>query len=87
VQVAFEYTPDGGSKRESILRRSFSRGEGRLSVNGGDAVKTHFESFGGFYRETFDVGDDLGSPVSDDYVVPFSFSGKVETVSLELDPK
>ena len=36
--------------------------------------------------ETFDVGKDLGSPVSLDYFdrAPFPFSGKIETVNVEL---
>jgi hypothetical protein len=36
--------------------------------------------------ETFDVGKDLGSPVSLDYFdrAPFPFSGKIEAVNVEL---
>jgi arylsulfatase len=36
--------------------------------------------------ETFDVGTDLGSPVSRDYFArrPFAFDGKIETVSVSL---
>ena len=36
--------------------------------------------------ETFDVGVDLGSPVSLDYFDrrPFRFSGKIEKVTVEL---
>ena len=36
--------------------------------------------------ETFDVGVDLGSPVSLDYFdrAPFKFDGKIEKVTVEL---
>mgnify|MGYP003351771560 CR=1 FL=1 len=36
--------------------------------------------------ETFDVGADLGSPVSLNYFdrVPFEFNGKIERVTVEL---
>jgi arylsulfatase len=47
------------------------------------AGEAHFAWFGAF-SETFDVGSDLVSPVSDDYATPFSFTGKVEKVTLEL---
>jgi arylsulfatase len=56
----------------------------RLSVNGTAAGEAHFAWFGGFGLETFDVSSDLGSPVSDDYATPFSFTGKVKEVTLEL---
>ena len=66
-------------------------GVGRLSVDGKPAGEARFRWFGafssetfGFSSETFDVGSDLGSPVSDDYATPFSFTGKVETVTLDL---
>jgi arylsulfatase len=48
------------------------------------AGEAHFAWFGAFGSETFDVGSDLGSPVSDGYATPFSFTGKVERVTLEL---
>jgi hypothetical protein len=36
-------------------------------------------------RETFDVGEDLGSPVSLDYYdrAPFKFTGKIDTVKVK----
>ena len=36
--------------------------------------------------ETFDVGEDLGSPVSFDYFdrAPFAFDGRIETVTVDL---
>jgi hypothetical protein len=34
--------------------------------------------------ETFDVGEDTGTPVSLDYDVPFKFTGKIERVVVNL---
>ncbi|MDA9468924.1 arylsulfatase [Bradyrhizobium sp. CCBAU 53415] len=37
--------------------------------------------------ETFDIGEDSGTPLDDgDYQVPFAFTGKVNKVTVELDP-
>ena len=34
--------------------------------------------------ETFDVGEDTGTPVSLDYDVPFKFSGQIEKIVVHL---
>ncbi len=34
--------------------------------------------------ETFDVGEDTGTPVSEDYDVPFKFTGQIEKVVIKL---
>ena len=36
--------------------------------------------------ETQDVGEDVGTPVSLSYDVPFSFTGKLEKVTIDLGP-
>ena len=37
--------------------------------------------------ETFDIGSDTGTPVDDkDYQVPFAFSGKIDKLTIALDP-
>jgi arylsulfatase A-like enzyme len=37
--------------------------------------------------ETFDIGSDTGTPVDDkDYQVPFKFSGKIDRLTIALDP-
>lgn len=85
VQVVFEFTPDlakAGTKDVSP-GRSITPGHGRLLVNGKPAGETGFAWFGGF-GETFDVGQDLGSPVSDAYATPFAFTGKVDKVVIDL---
>ena len=37
------------------------------------------------WDENFDVGADTGMPVSDDYQVPFRFSGKLDKLTLKID--
>jgi hypothetical protein len=41
-------------------------------------------SFGFLDWETLDIGSDTGTPVSDEYSVPFAFTGQIEKVTLEL---
>jgi arylsulfatase A-like enzyme len=39
------------------------------------------------WDETFDIGSDTGTPVDDqDYRVPFAFSGKIDKLTVALDP-
>jgi arylsulfatase len=39
------------------------------------------------WDETFDIGSDTGTPVDDkDYQVPFSFTGKIEKLTVSLEP-
>lgn len=37
------------------------------------------------WDENFDIGADTGTPVSDDYQVPFEFTGKLEKLTLTID--
>jgi arylsulfatase len=85
VQITVDFVAEarGGSK-SPLPGWSSAPGIGRLSVNGMPAGEAPFASFGAFGGETFDVGSDLGSPVSDDYATPFSFTGKIEKITLEL---
>jgi arylsulfatase len=85
ARIAVDFVAeDNEGSRDLVPGRSIGPGVGRLWINGTAAGEAHFAWFGGFGLETFDVGSDLGSPVSDDYVTPFSFTGKVEKVTLEL---
>ena len=34
--------------------------------------------------ETFDIGEDTGTPASEDYHVPFKFTGELKKVMIEL---
>ena len=51
-------------------------GEGRID-------KTCFSRFG---AESFDVGMDNGSPVSESYEAPFPFSGTIKRVDIDIAP-
>jgi len=55
-----------------------------ISVDGKEVTRTVPAAFTA--SETFDVGVDLGSPVSRDYFDrrPFAFDGKIDTVSVTL---
>jgi arylsulfatase len=85
VQITVDFVAEAteGSK-SPVPGWSSAPGIGRLLVNGTPAGEARFARFGAFGGETFDVGSDLGTPVSDDYATPFSFTGKVEKVTLEL---
>jgi arylsulfatase len=37
------------------------------------------------WDENFDIGADTGTPVSDDYQVPFRFTGKLDKLTLKID--
>ena len=91
VEIAFDYVVDpsaanGGGWR-NLLASTVSAGTGTLSVNGKSEGTAHFAQFGGFRSsilETLDVGKDYGSPVSTQYKAPFPFTGKIDTVKIEL---
>jgi arylsulfatase len=34
--------------------------------------------------ETLDIGEDTGTPVSEDYKVPFRFTGELEKVTIKI---
>jgi arylsulfatase len=60
-------------------------------VDGKKAGQGHIERttpLGGGFTETFDVGEDTGTPVDESYAakLPFRFSGKLEKVTVELKP-
>jgi arylsulfatase len=37
------------------------------------------------WDENFDIGADTGTPVADDYQVPFRFTGKLDKLSLKIE--
>ena len=60
-------------------------GVARLSINGKPAGETKIVNFGGSRRETMDIGSDLGTAVSSSYSSPFTFTGKIETVRVDVE--
>jgi hypothetical protein len=80
--VRMEFRYDGGGLGKgatvSLLVNDRKVGEGRISTT----------SWIGKYSadETFDIGEDSGSPVSDEYVAPSRFSGTIEKVVIDVQP-
>ncbi len=76
--VVFDFKYDGGIGKG---------GTGTLSVDGRKVAEGRFDYTipGRFsFDETFDIGEDTGTPVSLDYDVPFTFTGKIEKVVVNL---
>jgi hypothetical protein len=75
--VDFKY--DGGG---------FGKGAvARLLIDGASAGVGHIERTAPFvieYGEGLDVGRDTGTPVSEDYQVPFDFAGELDKVTVTL---
>ena len=69
---------------DSYPGRSLRGGIAYLSVNGKPVGEGKIGALGGFNNETLDIGRDLGSPVSKEYSVPFAFTGKLDTVTIDL---
>ncbi len=77
--VVFDFKYDGGGIGKG--------GTGTISVDGkkvaeGRIANTIPARFS--FDETFDVGEDTGTPVSEDYDVPFKFTGQIEKVVVNL---
>jgi arylsulfatase A-like enzyme len=82
--ITFDFAYDGGGIGKGGL--------GTLSVDGrkvGDARIEKTSPLGKFsLDESFDVGQDTGTPVIDEYEakMPFKFTGKLDKVTIELKP-
>jgi arylsulfatase len=77
--IRFEFASDGGGMGKG--------GTGTLLVNGKKVAEGRIEqtqccAFSA--DEGADVGADEGTPVSEAYTVPFTFTGKIATVTIEL---
>ncbi|MGI9647490.1 MAG: arylsulfatase, partial [Acidimicrobiia bacterium] len=76
--VSFDFAYDGGGVGKG--------GTGTLSVNGKKVGEGRIEKTVPFiyaFDESFDVGEDWGTPVSPTYKVPFKFSGAIKQVTIE----
>jgi arylsulfatase len=86
-EIVLDFTPDkmGMATGLSVFLTG-GPGIARLSINGKPAGESRIAAFGGFglYFETLDVGSDLGTAVTSDYDSPFRFTGKIETVSVDV---
>jgi len=77
--VVFDFQYDGGGIGKG--------GAGTISVDGKQVAQGRIERTTPLrfsIDETFDVGEDTGTPVNLDYDVPFKFTGKIEKVVVNL---
>lgn len=79
--ILFDFKYDGGGLGKGGL--------GTLFVDGKQVAQQRIEKtvFNRFtLDETFDVGEDTGTPVNLDYDVPFKFNGKIDKIVITLEP-
>jgi arylsulfatase len=80
--IAFDFTYDGPGMGKG--------GTGVLTVDGREVASSkipHTTVAIFQWDETFDVGSDTGTPVDDaDYHVPFTFTGKLARLTIQLGP-
>jgi arylsulfatase len=84
--IVLNLIPNGSEKAEVA---PFSQHQpvsavGQLSINGQPEGQAQFTNVNLRFSETLDIGSDLGSPVSPDYKSPNRFTGKIDTVTIEL---
>ena len=83
--IAVDVVPDqAGNDSGPAFFAATRSAKAALTVNGKPAGQTDIVNAVGSGRESFDVGQDLGSPVSADYATPFAFTGAVHTVTIDL---
>jgi arylsulfatase len=85
VRIVYEFAASGANDKSTTFGAGPRDGHGKLSVNGREVGERDISSFGAFpLGETFDVGRDLGSPVSNAYETPFPFTARIDKITLEL---
>jgi hypothetical protein len=85
AEIVVDFVPDETRLRKEMWPgRSAGPGVARLTINGKSAGETPVANFGGYYYETFDIGSDLGTPVSASYASPFAFSGTIDSVKVDV---
>jgi arylsulfatase len=65
-------------------------GVATLTVDGKEVATKEFPrtiAFRMSLDETLDIGEDTGTPVSEDYAVPFKFTGEIESVTINITEK
>jgi arylsulfatase len=79
--VRYDFDSDGGGVGKGGLMR--------ISVDGKEVARGRVEKTISIYAglgETFDIGSDTGTPVSEDYPGQGRFAGEIEKVSIHLEP-
>lgn len=80
--IAYDFKYDGGGIGKG--------GVGTIQVDGKTAATARIERTLPFrlsLGETLDCGEDTGTPVSEDYHVPFKFTGEIKKVVIDLTPE
>jgi hypothetical protein len=81
--VLFDFDYDGGGIGKGGVGRLFVDGE---QVSEGRIEHTVAVRFT-MSVETFDIGEDTGTPVCMKYDVPFTFTGQIDSVTIDLKPQ
>jgi arylsulfatase len=81
VEVVVEVTPVPNNEAPGGFRRSFPM-KARLIING--KVDREISIRTASDNDTLDIGSDLVSPVSPKYACPFEFTGKIDSVTIDL---
>src|SRR5271169_5270318 len=80
--ILFDFKYDGGGLGKG--------GNGTLQVDGKTVATGRIDRTLAFrlsLDETLDCGEDTGTPVSEDYHVPFKFTGELKQVVINLKPQ
>jgi arylsulfatase len=80
--IVYDFKYDGGGLGKG--------GVGTIQVDGKTVATGRIERTLAFrlsLDETLDCGEDTGTPVSEDYHVPFKFTGELKQVTVNLKPQ
>lgn len=86
--IVFDFQYDGGGIGRggggtlSVDSKQVAQGRLASSSQPSSTMPVRFS-----FDETFDVGEDTGTPVSEDYDVPFKFTGTIEKLVFDLKPQ
>src|ERR1700759_3087798 len=89
VKTEVNPNPPRPAGAEPLRGASPFPGNGTMKINGAEAGRTAFVNIpasGGYWSpaESFDIGGNLGSPVSKEYTSPNRFTGVIDSVTLQL---
>ena len=77
--VTLDFNYDGGGVGKG--------GQATLTVDGEKVASEHLPQTIAYRMsldETLDIGEDTGTPISEDYKVPFKFAGKLEKITINI---
>ncbi|MBN69954.1 MAG: arylsulfatase [Gimesia sp.] len=77
--ITLDFKYDGGGVGKG--------GQATLTVDGNKVAESRIPQTVGYRMsldETLDIGEDTGTPVSEDYKVPFKFTGDLEKVTIKI---